>query len=99
MVARPGSTVGMVGVPHGEVPVAQAFFRNVGWQGGPAPARSYIPELLDEVLSGTINPSMVLDCETDLDHAADAYAAMPVRDHVGSTGWRRSLRPLGSRTG
>jgi threonine dehydrogenase-like Zn-dependent dehydrogenase len=66
----------MVGVPHGEVPVAQAFFRNVGWQGGPAPARSYIPELLDEVLSGTINPSMVLDCETDLDHAADAYAAM-----------------------
>src|SRR5580700_1112708 len=58
-----------------------------------------IPELLDEVLSGTINPDMVLDYETDLDHAADAYAAMPVRDHVGSTGRRRSLRPLGSRTG
>ena len=38
-IARPGSTVGMVGVPHGEVPVVQAFFRNVGWQGGPAPAR------------------------------------------------------------
>src|SRR5271165_2326573 len=28
-IARPGSTVGMVGVPHGDVPVAQAFFRNV----------------------------------------------------------------------
>ena len=50
--ARPGSTVGMVGVPHGDVPVAQAFFRNVGWRGGPAPARIYIPELLDEVLHG-----------------------------------------------
>ena len=34
-LARPGSTVGMVGVPHGDVPVAQAFFRNVGWRGGP----------------------------------------------------------------
>ena len=22
------------------------FFRNVGWHGGPAPARSYIPELM-----------------------------------------------------
>ena len=65
-VARPGSTVGIVGVPHGEVPFAQTFFRNVGWRGGPAPARIYIPELLEEVLDGTINPGRVLDYETDL---------------------------------
>ena len=38
-VARPGSTLGVVGVPHGEVPFATTFFRNVGWRGGPAPAR------------------------------------------------------------
>jgi threonine dehydrogenase-like Zn-dependent dehydrogenase len=83
-IARPGSTVGMVGVPHGEVPVAQAFFRNVGWQGGPAPARIYIPELLEEVLAGTINPGLVLDYETDLDHIADAYRAMDERRAIKS---------------
>jgi threonine dehydrogenase-like Zn-dependent dehydrogenase len=44
--ARPGSTVGIVGVPHGQVPFSETFFRNVGWRGGPAPARIYIPELL-----------------------------------------------------
>ncbi len=83
-IARPGSTVGMVGVPHGEVPAAQAFFKNVGWRGGPAPARIYIPELLGDVLSGAINPGLVLDYETDLDHVADAYAAMDERRAVKS---------------
>ena len=74
----------MVGVPHGDVPVTQAFFRNVGWQGGPAPARIYIPELLEEVLDGTINPGLVLDYETDLDHIADAYRAMDERRAIKS---------------
>src|SRR4051794_12434353 len=49
-IARPGSTIGIVGVPHGVVPFDQTFFRNVGWRGGPAPARVYIPELLDDVV-------------------------------------------------
>jgi threonine dehydrogenase-like Zn-dependent dehydrogenase len=83
-IARPGSTVGMVGVPHGDVPSAQAFFQNVGWRGGPAPARIYIPELLGDVLSGAINPGLVLDYETDLDHVADAYAAMDQRRAIKS---------------
>ncbi len=90
-IARPGSTVGMVGVPHGQVPVAEAFFRNVGWRGGPAPARSYIPGLLDDVLSGTISPGVVLDYETDLEHVADAYAAMDERRAI------KSLIRIGSR--
>ena len=83
-IARPGSTVGIVGVPHGEVPFAPTFFRNVGWRGGPAPARIYIPELLDDVLDGAINPGLVLDYETDLDHIADAYAAMDERRAIKS---------------
>ncbi len=75
-IARPGSTVGYVGVPHGiEIEVPSLFFRNVGIQGGPAPVRAYIPELLEDVLSGRINPGRVFDFETDLDHIADAYAA------------------------
>ncbi len=83
-VARPGSTVGIVGVPHGQVPFAQTFFRNVGWRGGPAPARIYIPALLDDVLAGTIDPGRVFDYETDLDHTPDAYQAMDERRAVKS---------------
>ena len=83
-IARPGSTVGIVGVPHGEVPFVSTFFRNVGWRGGPAPARIYIPELLPDVLDGRINPGLVLDYETDLDGIADAYAAMDERRAIKS---------------
>jgi threonine dehydrogenase-like Zn-dependent dehydrogenase len=83
-VARPGSTVGIVGVPHGQVPFAQTFFRNVGFRGGPAPARIYIPGLLDDVLAGTINPGRVFDYEADLGHVADAYTAMDERRAIKS---------------
>jgi threonine dehydrogenase-like Zn-dependent dehydrogenase len=83
-IARPGSVVGIVGVPHGQAPFAQAFFRNVGWRGGPAPARIYIPDLLGDVLDGVINPGLVFDYETDLDHIADAYRAMDERRAIKS---------------
>ena len=46
-IARAGSMVGFVGVPHGvELPIGQMFFRNVGVRGGGAPVRAYLPELL-----------------------------------------------------
>ncbi len=83
-IARPGSTVGIVGVPHSEIPFVDTFFRNIGWKGGPAPARIYIPGLLTDVLEGSINPGLVFDYETDLDHVADAYEAMDDRRAVKS---------------
>jgi threonine dehydrogenase-like Zn-dependent dehydrogenase len=84
-IARPGSMVGYVGVPHGvELPVAQLFFGNKGVLGGPAPARAYIPELLDDVLEGRIDPGRVLDFETDLEGTAEAYAAMDERRAIKS---------------
>jgi threonine dehydrogenase-like Zn-dependent dehydrogenase len=84
-VARPGSTVGYVGVPHGVVlPVEQMFYGNKGVQGGPGPARAYLPQLLQEVLRGRINPGRVLDYETDLDGIAEAYAAMDERRAIKS---------------
>ena len=43
------------------------------------PARAYIPELLDDVLAGRIDPGRVLDYETDIEGIADAYAAMDER--------------------
>lgn len=84
-IARPGSTVGYVGVPHGvELEVPTIFYRNVGIQGGPAPVRAYIPELMEDVLAGRIDPGRVFDFETDLDHLIDAYAAMDERRAIKS---------------
>jgi threonine dehydrogenase-like Zn-dependent dehydrogenase len=83
-IARPGSVIGIVGVPHGEVPFTSTFFRNVGWRGGPAPARIYIPELLGDVLDGTINPGLVFDYETGLQNIAGAYRAMDERRAIKS---------------
>jgi threonine dehydrogenase-like Zn-dependent dehydrogenase len=78
--------VGIVGVPHGvEASIADTVvFRNVGLRGGVAPARTYIPELLSDVLEGRINPGRVFDFETDLDHVEDAYRAMDERRAIKS---------------
>jgi threonine dehydrogenase-like Zn-dependent dehydrogenase len=82
-IARPGSMVGAVGVPHDtEVPINTVIFRNIGLRGGVAPVRRYLPELLDDVLAGGINPGRVFDFETDLDGIAEAYAAMDERRAV-----------------
>jgi threonine dehydrogenase-like Zn-dependent dehydrogenase len=84
-IARPGSMVGYVGVPHGvELPVGEMFSRTKGVLGGPAPARTYIPELLDDVLDGRIDPGRVFDFETGLDGVAEAYAAMDERRAIKS---------------
>jgi threonine dehydrogenase-like Zn-dependent dehydrogenase len=84
-IARPGSIVGYVGVPHGvEFPVVRMFYRNKGVLGGPAPARTYIPELLDDVLAGRIDPGRVFDFETDLEGVSEAYAAMDERRSIKS---------------
>ena len=84
-VARAGSMVGFVGVPHGvDLPVGRMFSRNVGVRGGGAPVRVYLPELLDDVLDGRIDPGRVMDYETDLDGIADAYAAMDERRAIKS---------------
>ena len=84
-ITRPGSIVGYVGVPHGvEFQVGRMFSRNKGVLGGPAPARAYIPELLDDVLEGRINPGLVFDWATDLDGIAEAYAAMDERRAIKS---------------
>ena len=84
-VTRPGGMVGYVGVPHGvEVPIDTMFLRNIGLRGGAAPVRTYIPELLDDVLEGRIDPGRVFDFETDLEGIAEAYAAMDERRAVKS---------------
>lgn len=84
-IARSGGMVGAVGAPHGvEVPIDTVIFRNVGLRGGVAPARRYLPELLEAVLAGGINPGRVFDFETDLEHVVDGYRAMDERRAIKS---------------
>src|ERR687883_1770070 len=84
-IARAGSMVGFVGVPHGvDLPVGQMFSRTVGVRGGGAPVRVYLPELLDDGLAEEVNPGRVLDYETDPEGIADAYRAMDQRRAIKS---------------
>jgi threonine dehydrogenase-like Zn-dependent dehydrogenase len=79
-VARPGATVGFVGVPHGvELPVRRMFQKNVGLAGGMAPVRRYLPDLLERVLSGAIDPGKVFDLTLPMAEAAEGYRAMDER--------------------
>jgi threonine dehydrogenase-like Zn-dependent dehydrogenase len=79
-IARPGSTVGFVGAPHGvEPPVRRMFVNNIGLAGGMAPTRKYMPELLAMVLDGSIEPGLVFDLTLPLDQVADGYRAMDER--------------------
>lgn len=76
---RDGGNLGLVGVPHGELPVNDLFWRNVGVKGGPAHCRAYLPHLLELVLACTINPGLVFDLQLPLSEIAEAYAAMDER--------------------
>jgi threonine dehydrogenase-like Zn-dependent dehydrogenase len=82
-IARPGATVGFVGVPHGvELPVGRMFQKNVGLAGGIAPVRRYLPELLDLVMSGRIDPGRVFDATLPLEQVAEGYRAMDERRSI-----------------
>jgi threonine dehydrogenase-like Zn-dependent dehydrogenase len=84
-IARAGSMVGFVGVPHDvELSIGRLFGRNVGIKGGAAPVRAYIPALMDDVLAGYINPGRVFDFETNLNGVAEAFAAMDERRAIKS---------------
>ncbi|MDX2702081.1 zinc-dependent alcohol dehydrogenase family protein [Streptomyces sp. PA03-6a] len=78
--ARPGGNVGFVGVPHDvAIDGEELFYSHVGLRGGPAPVRRYLPDLIDRVLSGQINPGKVFDLTLPLEHVAEGYKAMDER--------------------
>ena len=81
--ARPGAMVGFVGVPHGvELPIGRMFSRNVGVRGGMATVRTYLPDLMERVWSGRINPGLVFDLTLGLEDAAEGYRAMDERRSI-----------------
>ncbi|MFF9407950.1 zinc-dependent alcohol dehydrogenase family protein [Streptomyces anandii] len=78
--ARPGGNVGFVGVPHDvAVDGQELFFSHVGLRGGPAPVRRYLPDLIDRVLTGAIDPGKVFDLTLPLEQVAEGYRAMDER--------------------
>ncbi|WP_043262120.1 MULTISPECIES: zinc-dependent alcohol dehydrogenase family protein [unclassified Streptomyces] len=81
--ARPGGNVGFVGMPH-EVAIdgQELFFSHVGLRGGPAPVRRYLPDLIERVLTGRIDPGKVFDLTLPLDQVAEGYKAMDERRAV-----------------
>jgi threonine dehydrogenase-like Zn-dependent dehydrogenase len=77
---RPGGSVGYVGVPDGvELAGEQLFFAHVRLHGGPAPVRRFLPNLIEQVWDGKINPGLVFDLALPLDQVAEGYRAMDER--------------------
>ena len=77
---RPGGYVSYVGVPHNvSLDGEQLFYSHVHLQGGPAPVRRYLPELINLVLNGKINPGKVFDLTLPLNQVAEGYRAMDER--------------------
>jgi len=77
---RKGGYVSFVGVPHGvELKGEELFYAHVHLHGGPAPVRRFLPELIDLVWKGKINPGKVFDLTLPLDQVAEGYRAMDER--------------------
>ncbi|MCA8964892.1 MAG: zinc-dependent alcohol dehydrogenase family protein [Planctomycetes bacterium] len=77
---RRGGHVSFVGVPHGVALDGQElFFSHVHLHGGPAPVRRYLPDLIQLVLDGEIDPGKVFDLVLPLEQVAEGYRAMDER--------------------
>lgn len=80
---RAGGHVGYVGVTHDvSLNGMELFFSHVHLHGGPAPVRRFLPDLIDGVWSGRIQPGKVFDLELPLNRAADGYQAMDARQAI-----------------
>lgn len=78
--ARPGGSIGFVGVPHGvELTGEFLFFAQKNLLGGPAPVRRFLPHLMDLVLERKINPGKVFDQTIPIADVAEGYRAMDER--------------------
>lgn len=79
---RDGGRIGRVGAPqYEEIPFGFGpLMRNITLTGGVVPARAYIPQLLPDVLDGTIAPGRVFDRTVGLADVPDGYRAMAARE-------------------
>ena len=59
-----------------------AFYNNITVNGGPAPVREYIDELLPDIMEGKIEPGRAFDRHVNLDVVPDGYRAMDQRQAI-----------------
>lgn len=89
-IAKAG-TIGIVGVyppTHASFPIGQAMNKNLSLGMGSAEHRRYIPQLLDLVASGVVDPSRVLSQDVGLATGAlDAYEHFDRREE----GWIKTV--------
>jgi threonine dehydrogenase-like Zn-dependent dehydrogenase len=77
---RAGGHIGFVGVSHDvSIPGDVLFGAGVHIHGGPAPVRRFLPELIELICNGTIDPGKVFDLTLPLEEAAEGYRAMDER--------------------
>jgi threonine dehydrogenase-like Zn-dependent dehydrogenase len=77
---RPGGHVGFVGVTHeAAIGGMDLFMSLVHLHGGPAPVRRFLPEHLQLIGNGDIQPGKVFDLTVPLEDAAEGYCAMDER--------------------
>jgi threonine dehydrogenase-like Zn-dependent dehydrogenase len=80
---RPGGHVGFVGVAHDvQIPGLELFFSEVHLHGGPAPVRRFLPDLIDRIWKGEIDPGKVFDLTLPLERVAEGYRAMGERTAI-----------------
>jgi threonine dehydrogenase-like Zn-dependent dehydrogenase len=85
---RPGGHVGYVGVLHDvELPGEEMFFSHVHLHGGPAPVRRFLPQLVDLIWNGEIDPGKVFDLALPLDQVPEGYRAMDERRAIKVLLW------------
>jgi len=81
--ARPGGSIGFVGVPHGVTfDGQQLFFAQRRLLGGPAPVRRFLPDLMERVLRDKIKPGKVFDLTLPIAQVAEGYKAMDERKAI-----------------
>ncbi|MDR7159128.1 threonine dehydrogenase-like Zn-dependent dehydrogenase [Arthrobacter sp. BE255] len=84
-VVRPGGTISRVGVPqYNKAPIGfgSLFGGNITLNGGPAPSRAYMAELLPGILDGTVEPGKVFDLTIGLDKVPEGYKSMDARESL-----------------
>jgi threonine dehydrogenase-like Zn-dependent dehydrogenase len=80
---RPGGHLGFVGVSHDLAITGDTLFGSgVVIEGGPAPVRRFLPELIQLIWDRKIDPGKVFDLTLPLEQAAEGYAAMDQRRAV-----------------
>ncbi|WP_203567434.1 zinc-dependent alcohol dehydrogenase family protein [Aestuariimicrobium ganziense] len=77
---RRGGHVGFVGVLHDvNIPGGEFFMSHVHIHGGPAPVRTYLPDLIERIFARQIDPGKVFDLVLPIEQADEAYRAMDER--------------------